>query len=145
VIVDPSRWPEADQILDAALELPPPERLAYVRRAATDPGLIAALEAVLAEAQAGDGFLEPAGAWSGALGHELRDLIGDEPPALAQGTFVGHYQVMAAIGRGGMGEVYRARDTRLARDVALRSCPRDTLAIASGAIVFSVKRACSPR
>jgi serine/threonine protein kinase len=35
------------------------------------------------------------------------------------GTRVGPYEVIAPIGAGGMGEVYRARDTRLGRDVAL--------------------------
>ena len=43
--------------------------------------------------------------------------------ALAAGTKLGVYQVIAAIGRGGMGEVYRARDTKLHRDVALKVLP----------------------
>jgi serine/threonine protein kinase len=38
---------------------------------------------------------------------------------LAAGTRLGPYEIVAPIGAGGMGEVYRARDTRLARDVAL--------------------------
>ncbi|MCU1307573.1 MAG: serine/threonine protein kinase [Acidobacteriaceae bacterium] len=40
--------------------------------------------------------------------------------SLASGTKLGPYQVVAAVGAGGMGEVYRAKDTRLGRDVAVK-------------------------
>src|SRR5262245_17814997 len=43
--------------------------------------------------------------------------------ALALGTRLGPYEITASIGAGGMGEVYRARDTRLKRDVALKILP----------------------
>src|SRR5271169_3606110 len=43
--------------------------------------------------------------------------------ALTQGTRLGPYEIVAAIGAGGMGEVYRARDTRLERSVAIKILP----------------------
>src|SRR5690349_1602736 len=43
--------------------------------------------------------------------------------ALAAGTRFGPYEIIAPLGAGGMGEVYRARDTRLSRDVAIKILP----------------------
>ena len=41
------------------------------------------------------------------------------------GQMVAHYEILAKIGEGGMGEVYRARDTRLQRTVAIKVLPAD--------------------
>src|SRR5690348_14013262 len=51
--------------------------------------------------------------------------------ALAPGTQLGPYEVISAIGAGGMGEVYRARDTRLGRDVAIKVLP-EQLSMSAG-------------
>ncbi|HUK52998.1 MAG TPA: serine/threonine-protein kinase, partial [Candidatus Binatia bacterium] len=45
--------------------------------------------------------------------------------SLAAGTKLGPYEIVAPLGQGGMGEVYRARDTRLGREIAVKVLPTD--------------------
>jgi eukaryotic-like serine/threonine-protein kinase len=76
---------------------------------------LAAQANALASASAGlPGFLE-----TPALALAIRDLAQDDPLLDAE-TLVGPYRIVGLIARGGMGDVYRARDVRLQRDVALK-------------------------
>ena len=65
---------------------------------------------------------------------------------LAAGTRLGVYEILGALGAGGMGEVYRARDTKLDRDVAIKVLPRSFAARSRAAGPVRARSAgCWPR
>ena len=65
--------------------------------------------------------------------------------ALTHGTRLGPYEITAPIGAGGMGEVYKARDTKLNRDVAIKVLPESVATDPDVSPGFIGKRRCSPR
>jgi len=64
---------------------------------------------------------------------------------LSTGARLGPYEVVAFIGQGGMGEVYRARDLKLHREVAVKVLPDPSQTMPNGSPASNVKHRCSLR
>jgi serine/threonine protein kinase len=108
-------------VFEAAVLLEPAERLSFVREAcADDPALQCQVESMLADVEQTVMIDRP-------VDEAIADLMGDDTPVVVGAQF-GPYRVESLLGAGGMGAVYRATDTVLGRQVAIKILPVDVAA-----------------
>ncbi len=107
----PQRWERVRAVLEGALERPEAERSSLLDAACgSDRELREEIESLIAYEDRAERFLEN----PSMSGTESRKLVGHS---------LAHYEILEEVGRGGMGVVYRANDTKLGRDIAIKVLP----------------------
>src|SRR5450631_4060438 len=117
----PEAWERIAELHSAALEIEQGARAVFLtKECAGDAVLQREVESLLALEGNAENFME-----NSALQAVAEQLAKEQLPirALNSGTKLESYEILGALGAGGMGEVFRARDSKLNRDVALKILP----------------------
>src|SRR5215203_2959683 len=121
-----ARWQRLEDIVQAALDRPAQERVAFLDQACGGDENLRREAASLAEQDDhAEGFLgTPIGALAAnAITYSPGGSLFEDQSRDLIGSRIGGYEIRSRIGAGGMGEVYRARDHSLHRDVAIKVLP----------------------